>query len=268
MSQIPIFPPFPLSTKNMTTIDSAMVNVWYAFNAENIHEIDSFEDYQKLEIGSNFSRYSSYFIFYNDSLNEFNSKNNSLAQTKYFNTHRIGKNGNWSEFLYSEYIKDFERNVLNVQIRMPRNIPDMGYHENSICLYNWTLHDSIKLILGYNCQKATSVFRGRDFVAWFAIDIPINNGPLKFGGLPGLILEVYDSNKEYVFECVGIQFHTTKTPIKSYHADRFKIIDRIKLNDMIVRIHQNYFKVAGWRYTPNDGSPPLKEIIYFPFELQ
>lgn len=34
---------------------------------------------------------------------------------------------------------------------------------------------------------ATTQFRGLTYTAWFALDIPINEGPWKFHGLPGLI---------------------------------------------------------------------------------
>ena len=54
-----------------------------------------------------------------------------------------------------------------------------------------------KKIGNFLCQKAVSNFRGRDYVAWFAKDIPVHAGPWKFYGLPGLILEVYDENGKF-----------------------------------------------------------------------
>ncbi len=55
----------------------------------------------------------------------------------------------------------------------------------------WELNDEMKYILGYQCYKATGSYRGRDYVAYYTTDIPIQNGPGPFGMLPGLILEVY-----------------------------------------------------------------------------
>ena len=52
---------------------------------------------------------------------------------------------------------------------------------------SWTLTDERKDVLGYSCQKATARFRGRDYTAWVATDIPISNGPWLLGGAPGLI---------------------------------------------------------------------------------
>lgn len=62
----------PLSGKRniekMTTIDSCNMRFSYALNAEDITNIDSYVDLQRLEIGQYFSKYYSFFIFNNDSL--------------------------------------------------------------------------------------------------------------------------------------------------------------------------------------------------------
>ncbi len=70
---------------------------------------------------------------------------------------------------------------------------------------NWQITDSTKTILDYTCQKAISDFRGRRWIAWFAHDIPISDGPWKFSGLPGLIMEVFDTEKHFQFTIVAIE---------------------------------------------------------------
>ncbi|WP_255702303.1 GLPGLI family protein [Flavobacterium sp. SM15] len=54
----------------------------------------------------------------------------------------------------------------------------------------WSIENSRKKILGYECQSAKGSYRGRTYTAYFAPEIPIQSGPHKFDGLPGLILEV------------------------------------------------------------------------------
>ena len=69
----------------------------------------------------------------------------------------------------------------------------------------WEVYDSVKIILGYECFKALTNFRGRQWVAWFTPEIPISDGPWKLHGLPGLILEAYDVSHDYKFEAKGIR---------------------------------------------------------------
>lgn len=66
------------------------------------------------------------------------------------------------------------------------------------------ISDSSKNILGYECFKATTEFRGRHWTAWFAPEIPLSDGPWKLCGLPGVILEAYDSYRDYSFTATAI----------------------------------------------------------------
>lgn len=70
---------------------------------------------------------------------------------------------------------------------------------------SWQVSDEVKEIDGYTVQKATAHFRGRDYTAWFAPDIPFRYGPWKLQGLPGLILEARDSKDEVIFTYGGFE---------------------------------------------------------------
>lgn len=71
----------------------------------------------------------------------------------------------------------------------------------------WIINDSIKNILGYECIKAETSFRGRTWIVWFSPEIPISDGPWKLWGLPGVILKAYDSNGHYIFDSISIKFN-------------------------------------------------------------
>lgn len=71
---------------------------------------------------------------------------------------------------------------------------------------DWNIEaDSVKTILGYECVLATTTYHGRQWSAWFAPEIPINAGPWKLLGLPGLIMEAIDSTGQHHFTADGIE---------------------------------------------------------------
>lgn len=67
---------------------------------------------------------------------------------------------------------------------------------------NWKLINERKQIKDLILQKATTKWGGRNWIAWFATEIPFQEGPYKFHGLPGLIVEIYDDKNNYRFELV------------------------------------------------------------------
>lgn len=69
----------------------------------------------------------------------------------------------------------------------------------------WKILDETKDIIGYECIKAVTDYRGRRWTVWFTPDIPIQEGPWKLCGLPGLILEAEDNHKEYHFLANGLK---------------------------------------------------------------
>ena len=66
-------------------------------------------------------------------------------------------------------------------------------------LFQWQILPDKQQMFGYVVQKATTSFAGRDWVAWFAPEIPISDGPYKFNGLPGLIVLLHDTRNHYRF---------------------------------------------------------------------
>ncbi|KQM24966.1 GLPGLI family protein [Chryseobacterium sp. Leaf201] len=66
----------------------------------------------------------------------------------------------------------------------------------------WKLENDMKILKDFKAQKATADFGGRQWIAWFTKDIPLSEGPYKFHGLPGLILEIKDTKEQYIFNLV------------------------------------------------------------------
>lgn len=87
--------------------------------------------------------------------------------------------------------------------------PTMLIKEDAFA-WDWKLLGATKKIGDFNCQNASIKFRGRTFIAWFTIDIPVPFGPYKFKGLPGLILEINDSEKLWYMKAIKINLKNSK----------------------------------------------------------
>ena len=211
-AQSTIHPPLNRYKYDTNTIDSGNVRVLYAMNALDINDIKTYDDIQRLEVGSKLSKYYSYYVFRNDSLKKDFMRKNPTAGSLPMHPGEFGKKGyTWSFVIWSDFFKDFSKKSLTEYANMPHSgIPPYQYTEE-IPAQEWTLKDDTLTICEYLCRKATCRFRGNDFIAWFAQELPISNGPWKFSGLPGLILKVQDKNGHNTFECIKIENHTKKT---------------------------------------------------------
>jgi GLPGLI family protein len=98
----------------------------------------------------------------------------------------------------------------------------------------WELLPDTMTFLSYPCLKAACRFKGRDYEAWFTVDIPRGEGPWKLQGLPGLILKASDSRKEYVFECTGLSQIREKETIE-YGDSGHESVSRKELNKVFER---------------------------------
>lgn len=104
--------------------------------------------------------------------------------------------------------------------------------------FKWKLENEFSKILNYNVQKATTEFGGRKWTAWFAEDIPIQDGPYKFKNLPGLILKIEDSNQNHIFEIKGIKNNTSY-----FEYPKLNNYQEFDLNyDQFVKKFKNYRK--------------------------
>ncbi len=68
---------------------------------------------------------------------------------------------------------------------------------------NWNILPEKEKIGAYNTQKATTEFGGRKWTAWFTTEVPFQDGPYKFYGLPGLIVKIEDTEKNYSWKLSG-----------------------------------------------------------------
>ncbi len=187
-----------------------------------------------LEIGDSVSHFYSYKVFQDDSLN------NELFKKGITSFTRSGQ-VQWQTY------KNYPKAGLLMQV--DRTVTDKFVTINKIETPEWKLcPDSSSAILGYKCSLATTYFKGRKWSAWYTEDIPLEDGPWKLGGLPGLILKAYDSGRQYVFECSGMQQPQNRMPIiyKSIDAEE---VSAAEMKKALRRYHKDPVGYAA--NTPN-----------------
>lgn len=135
-----------------------------------------------LDIGTKETKYYTYDFFVADSLI---TNNIPFPKEMKLNTSDIivHKNNN-NEFFQYDLL---ENTVLQLQTNDTQK---------------WNLSREKKNVKNLSLQKAITTWGGRNWTAWFAEEIPFQEGPYKFHGLPGLIVEIYDDKKNYHFELV------------------------------------------------------------------
>lgn len=101
---------------------------------------------------------------------------------------------------------------------------DWFRYEEDMPSMEWELTDSVINVLGYECHGARCSFRGREWLALYAEEIPVADGPWKLQGLPGLIMKASDDKGHYSFECVGIKSKADR-PITIYKVP-FNMVSR------------------------------------------
>lgn len=106
-----------------------------------------------------------------------------------------------SDFNYKIF-KDREHKKLHHSLKI---LDDKLFYTEPLSLQKWQIENESRTISGYMAQKATTSYAGRNYTAWFTPEIPISDGPYKFSGLPGLILEIEDAAGEYAFKFEGFQ---------------------------------------------------------------
>jgi GLPGLI family protein len=223
-------------------------------------------DKQILLIGKTVSKYYSQYIL---EYNQFRKKHRETHE----NSPSIKTKGAWSYELFKNYPQGKET-ITDIASMLQSNY----FYEEQLPTFNWEIANEKQLVLSYNCQKATMTFRGRDYIAWFTTDIPIPNGPWKFGGLPGLILKIADTKDNFIFECNGLEQLKKNEPIKFYKVEYNKTT-RKDLYKLYRRFHEDmaaYLNAIGSAMHEIDAKTGISKqvehasfkIPYNPIELE
>jgi len=173
------------------TANTAIGRVTYEFvHKTNLQTGYLHKEQMVLEYGNNISKYYSLTAKLQD----------SMMQQKFENAMRNGSTNIDLGMVVAANKETIFFNRITKQLQLVENYRNTYYLiTDKGTLPKWEIQKNTKKIDAYDCQSAITNFRGRTYTAWFTTQIPISFGTWKLNGLPGLILEAYDANKEVQF---------------------------------------------------------------------
>jgi GLPGLI family protein len=155
-------------------------------------------------------------------------------------------------------------------VQTPVGSSNFNYVDKDVNL-NWTLEQEEKEIEGHKCLKATCDYRGRNYTAWYATDIPLSEGPYVFTGLPGLIMEIYDSKQHYLFRIAGLKKIENRDPIY-IRTDKVAVLPREQVRKIIANSYADPSSMlkslhGAVKIQNNEAIAKAKPRTYNPIEL-
>ena len=140
--------------------------------------------------------------------------------------------------------KDFDKSVSTTYDQAVMS--ECGYYDEPFSDIDWLIvEDSTKTILDYQCIMATTDYHGRKWTVWFTPEIPMQDGPWKFCGLPGLIMEASEPSGQHSFTATGIEISTQ--PIFPIFNTEYDKMDRKEMLRALRHYRENgnaMFKAA------------------------
>lgn len=115
----------------------------------------------------------------------------------------------------------------------------------------WKIKSEKTKIGEFEAQKAEIEMYGRKWTAWFTTEIPIQDGPYKFSGLPGLIVKVEDATETHSFELKGIT--------KYMESQKLEVPENLLVGNEIPVTYSQYKKM--YLELLNDPAKALRQLI-------
>jgi len=257
---------FPVLAQDNT--DQATIRCYYLFSQKkdkNDKEY-SFRDTLTLDIGSQMSRYYDERKTYKDSVFSSVLSNLDLDRIKSISVLKDAESSVFDRSLGDTYRSDARDGIseqiyknrktgILILLNAPEGIsPEWYKGTDPVGKMNWEITPDTATVFNYLCQKANLRFRGRNYEAWFTSQIPINDGPWKFFGLPGLILKVNDTDGQLDFECIGLEYldkpYLIKIPEHKYfeinRKDYGKVMSR-KSGGQMININNGNIVIANFK---------------------
>ncbi|MDR6548714.1 GLPGLI family protein [Chryseobacterium rhizosphaerae] len=221
----------------------------YKFIPDSNHKEEVKKEMMLLDIDKKGSNYYSQDKFVADSIGRAELERQLKSGGGNISVNRREKPGQVSYKVTKEY-PDFKTFLF-------KNISTDRYKVKEDKKPEWKILSDKQKIGEYNAQKATTSFGGREWTAWFSTDLPFQDGPYKFYGLPGLIVKVEDATGSHSMTLIG-----NKT-VKSVDAEKdMQVPENVKILGFgkEIEVTKDQFKKA-WKAYVNDPTKNMREMM-------
>ena len=186
----------------------------YKFISDSTNVDDVKTEMMFLDTTKDGSKYYSYTVFNSDSIMKVDLEK-QLAATGSINVKSDMRKGNVRYSVTKTY-PDYK-------INLHRRLGMDAYNISDDRKINWKILSEKEKIGEWNAQKAEADFAGRKWIAWFSTEIPIQDGPYKFRGLPGLIIKIEDKTGSHKMELKGIKNITGNVDINVFEVKEIAV---------------------------------------------
>lgn len=181
----------------MVSAQKTRVIYEYRFRPDSTKADSLKTEWMYLDIGKNGSKYYSKSSFESDSVVAASIRKQMLLGSKSISVQRNSQGG--------EVTDEVEKTYPDYRIYLISTLGNDSYKVLEDRKPLWKISAEKKKISDFEVQKATAEFAGRKWTAWFTTEVPLQDGPYKFSGLPGLIVQISDETGSHKMELKGIK---------------------------------------------------------------
>lgn len=251
---------------NLSFAQNQRFSYYYSFVKDTLNKQEVTKELMNLDITENGSAFYSHDVHVSDStMTAYYEKQIKTTGSMNVDTKMMSQRKGTVRYRIIKDYPDFKiSSVLNIGIDYYKVSDDRKLI--------WKILPDRQKIGDFNAQKATTEFAGRKWEAWFSSELPFQDGPYKFHGLPGLIIKLQDHTGTHQFELAGISKFTESPENFSGFGGGNKVIEINRLqyrklyledrNDPAKVIKQAMANGAALKFTDQSGNviPPAQMI--------
>lgn len=224
----------------------------YKFIPDSTNRSEVIKEVMLLDIDKNGSTYYSWDKFQQDSIRTAEFEKQIKSGSTNLNIKQTTNRGVVGYKVTKQY-PDFKTHLLTSLIQDSYKILEEQKPE-------WKIYPDKQKVGNYNGQKATTSFGGREWTAWFSTDLPFQDGPYKFYGLPGLIVKITDKSGDFDMTLMGnktINKTNTDSEKGSENNGNFKAFG---LQEKEIEVSEKQYKKV-WKDYLSDPTKNMRQMM-------